>query len=89
MSILEARNSICLSCKQFSFCIMHWGADCKRQGGKKIPRMKSVPHELRWQVDTPAQSNKCDRPEKPEKSAKASSQIKQRFEKIKTKLMTW
>ena len=31
----------CSPCVHFDFCLVNWGTKCKRQGGTKIPRMKS------------------------------------------------
>ncbi|MFA7076838.1 MAG: hypothetical protein WC147_00275 [Syntrophomonas sp.] len=39
----QAATEKCLSCIHYGYCAIYWGADCKRQGGKKIPRMKSRP----------------------------------------------
>lgn len=90
MSLLESRNQICLLCSKFSFCIVHWGPDCKRQGGKRIPRMKSVNTELRWKADKQeAKLYKADKLEKFEKADKLSNQITKMFEPVKTKVMNW
>jgi len=32
----------CLSCRHFKYCRVYWGVNCKRQGGTRIPRMKSL-----------------------------------------------
>jgi len=41
-----AKNAVCketcLSCIHAKFCLVHWGTECKRQGGKRIPRMRSI-----------------------------------------------
>lgn len=32
----------CHTCIDHGYCIVHWGDACKRQGGKRIPRMKTA-----------------------------------------------
>jgi hypothetical protein len=69
----------CLSCSHFGYCIIYWGADCKRQGGKRIPRMKSMPFEERQNVDKQEWK-------KPDKPWKPTIEI---FESIRTKVANW
>ncbi len=38
----ENRVENCLFCSHFGYCLIYWGADCKRQGGHSIPRLKST-----------------------------------------------
>jgi len=40
---IESRTENCASCVHFGYCMVYWGVDCKRQGGKRIPRMKPTP----------------------------------------------
>lgn len=42
----ERKNYCDDFCNHVYRCSVHWGAECKRQGGKRIPRMKSVPNEF-------------------------------------------
>lgn len=35
-------NEECGDCNHFGYCKIYWGTDCKRQGGPRIPRLKSV-----------------------------------------------
>lgn len=34
------RTKACSKCAEVNKCAIHWGKDCNRQGGKKIPRYK-------------------------------------------------
>jgi len=38
---IKTQPDACLPCMHFGFCADNWGKNCKRQGGDKIPRMKS------------------------------------------------
>jgi len=29
-------------CRSINKCAVHWGKDCNRQGGKKIPRFRQI-----------------------------------------------
>lgn len=42
----ESRTENCTSCVHFGYCMVYWGVDCKRQGGKRIPRMKPTPADI-------------------------------------------
>lgn len=33
-------------CHDVYRCSVHWGEDCKKWGGRKIPRMKSIPRDF-------------------------------------------
>jgi hypothetical protein len=33
-------NAKCCRCNHYGFCQIYWGMECKRQGGKRIPRLK-------------------------------------------------
>lgn len=46
MARTEARNENCTPCVHFGYCIVYWGANCKRQGGNRIPRMKPTPDDI-------------------------------------------
>jgi len=35
-------NDLCYPCKHYGFCQIYWGAECKRQGGTRTPRLKSA-----------------------------------------------
>lgn len=40
-------NAECQTCKHFGFCKIYWGAECKRQGGIRTPRLKSAKESLK------------------------------------------
>lgn len=42
MLLKESPARVCVSCHDYKFCSVFWGTDCKRNGGNKIPRMKSI-----------------------------------------------
>jgi len=42
MSGIRTQTQYCLSCCHSGYCQVKWGVDCKRQGGSKTPRMKSI-----------------------------------------------
>ncbi len=46
MSALRTHTQYCLSCCHSGYCQVKWGIDCKRQGGSKTPRMKSITVEI-------------------------------------------
>ena len=89
MSLFKTRTQICLTCSQFSLCAVHWGADCKRQGGKKIPRMKAISIDARWDADKSRKPNKPERAERLEQPNETGSLILKMYEQIKTKVMQW
>lgn len=70
----------CFSCRDNEYCIVYWGLDCKRQGGSRIPRMKtmnSVPSVNRQQIVM---------------STNSSNYVKHKldlFEPIRTKSSKW
>jgi len=49
---------VCDNCKDRNFCLMQWGYDCKRQGGKRIPRMK---YKLENKMINGESTNRTDR----------------------------
>lgn len=38
-------NRKCRKCTHFGFCLIYWGKECKRQGGSRTPRIKSMKGE--------------------------------------------
>lgn len=44
------KNEVCIPCADYHRCEVHWGKNCKRLGGKKIPRQKSIPVK-RWEKE--------------------------------------
>jgi len=75
MAKIKVRNEKCLCCRHFGFCLIPWGAECKRQGGKKIPSMKSLPLKL-----LPRAKKKQDRP---------NNKIINMYGLIRTKKINW
>ena len=66
-------------CNQFYRCNVHWGADCKRQGGKKIPRMKQLAYR----------DYNRGRQVEPEAKEVKRSRIKEVLSAVKTKVVGW
>ena len=79
MAKLESQASFCMSCYHVKFCQVNWGSDCKRQGGKKIPRMKFIAVKEKPTIPETVSKNK----EKPEEK------INKIFDPIKTKVVCW
>ncbi len=79
MTKLAVCTETCLSCHDSRFCLVRWGTECKRQGGKKIPRMKSVPLHPARKVEKPIQK----------KTEKPRPIIFNLFEPISTKATNW
>lgn len=65
-------------CNWFYRCNVHWGAECKRQGGKKIPRMKQFAYREynRGRLE-------------PEVKKVKQSRIKEVLNAVKTKVVGW
>ena len=40
------REAECMHCRYLGRCDVHWGRECRQQGGRKIPRIGN-----RWQED--------------------------------------
>ncbi len=75
MAKTKSRTEQCLYCNHFGFCLIPWGTKCKRQGGKKIPCVKSMPFELR--------------PKGKKKQQKPNNKIIKISESIRTKKTIW
>ncbi len=75
MAKTKVRTEKCLCCRHFGFCLIPWGAECKRQGGRKTPRLKSLPFEL-W-------------PKVKKKQEKTDSKVVTMYESIRTKKTNW
>lgn len=79
MNKQSERNQHCDKyCRQYHRCAVHWGTDCKRQGGRKIPRMKSYPQEFVAETETPVTPRQEKR-----------NRLKEALEAIKTKAVGW
>lgn len=35
-------NDRCTICNHYGYCQIYWGSECKRQGGHRTPRLKTV-----------------------------------------------
>lgn len=46
MAKIASGMEFCNSCVHFGYCMVYWGVECKRQGGKRIPRMKPTPADI-------------------------------------------
>lgn len=74
----ESNVLVCDNCKDRNYCMMQWGLDCKRQGGKKIPRMKyMLENKLKNEVNS----------KRPIRFRNAKSRTIS--DGIKTKLFSW
>ncbi len=73
MAKTKMRTEKCFCCRHFGYCLIPWGTKCKRQGGKKTPRLKSR---------SVVEKKKTDKSE----SRKQKVEI---FEPIRTKAVSW
>lgn len=76
---MDSPEEKCLACDHYGFCQVYWGIDCKRQGGYKIPRMKSLSKETGLKVA-------MTKVEQPKKQRDKKFQI---LEPIRTKVANW
>lgn len=81
MNKIELSMGNCDLCSHFDFCLIHWGIECKRQGGNKIPRFKTSPAEERKR-----NSKKQTARQNPMQLKKQTSEI---TEPIRTKAVRW
>ena len=105
MKNTKSHNENCTSCVHFGYCMVYWGVECKRQGGKRIPRMKPTPVNIlektaETQIELmqvsmyqPDITPTADR-QKPDKSQTNHKQemikkILHIFEPVKTKVANW
>jgi hypothetical protein len=101
----ESGTEYCTSCVHFGYCMVYWGVDCKRQGGKRIPRMKPTPVDIieknarpriepiqivAHMADTLKAVNK-QKSDKPKNTRKPDmfKKIVEIFEPIRTKVANW
>lgn len=56
MTNMELGMGNCVSCNHFGFCKIYWGTECKRQGGGRIPRLKSMKAQAMWQANNKEQN---------------------------------
>ncbi len=101
----ESRTENCTSCVHFGYCMVYWGAECKRQGGKRIPRMKPTPVDIAENTGQPCiepEKVRVNKPDiltlvgketldKPKNSRKPDmlKKIVELFEPIRTKVANW
>lgn len=81
MTQIKSRAETCYSCDNFKFCLVHWGPECKRQGGVKIPRIKSMPVARKHPLPVVKK-------QKVEKKVNLKPGVK-RIEPIITKIANW
>jgi len=81
MAKIEVQVETCHSCHDAGYCIVHWGAACKRQGGNRIPRMKTT--KIKEMDKLEARKQQPNKPEKPKKKNRIG------FEMIRTKAANW
>lgn len=81
MDKIELLMDYCSTCHHFDFCLIHWGADCKRHGGKKIPRLRTTTAEERKKISQRQSAKKL--PKHP------VTQMSEIFEPIRTKAVHW
>lgn len=79
MNIQAERTSTCNSCNHFHRCKVHWGSECKRQGGKRIPRMKSYPQEFHNEVSETVLETRQER----------RSRIREVLDTVRTRVVGW
>ncbi len=72
-------NEKCLDCTHLGYCQPYWGAACKRQGGDRLPRLKSV-----WAQLQPSENDMINVQPQQLKKTKISL-----YQPIKTKHVNW
>jgi tRNA(Arg) A34 adenosine deaminase TadA len=73
-------NAQCSACTHFGYCKIYWGPECKRQGGDKIPLLKSAKEKFNYETNQPVLA-------KPETES-ANRRFKQ-YEPIRTRVVYW
>lgn len=74
----------CKSCNHYGFCLTLWGTECKRQGGHRIPRLKTT--SVRASKKRLGKKHLCEKTKLP--NGKAQQKINT-FESIKTRKVSW
>ncbi|MEA4925116.1 MAG: hypothetical protein VB084_07360 [Syntrophomonadaceae bacterium] len=74
----QSPNKKCRTCMHFGYCKVYWGIHCKRQGGAKIPKLKTIYEETRLMAAKP------DERPKPQRSKKTEI-----LDPIRTKAVNW
>lgn len=91
MGQIDSYTKDCSSCCHFGFCVVYWNADCKRQGGSRIPRLKSHANKVKFRIDKMVSEQPKRANEPPQRSmgkTKPKQQINM-FEPIRTKAANW
>jgi len=76
---IESHLANCDSCNHLGFCEIYWGAECKRQGGKKTPRLKSMHAKAKLM----ASNNEQKQP------VKRVVEVAKMSEPIRTRVVNW
>jgi hypothetical protein len=63
MAKIEFQIETCRACHDAAYCTVHWGPACKRQGGNRIPRMKTTNVTGLDKIEK-EQPNKVEKPRK-------------------------
>jgi len=72
-------NEKCYGCSHYGFCQIYWGTECRRHGGKRIPRLKT---RLLDKQNAPSKNKIVQK--------HASSQLNRKtFEPIRTRRVNW
>ena len=79
MNLQEERTSYCEAhCRHIYNCKVHWGKDCTRMGGRRIPRMGYYPREFQKEP-----------PEQAETQQEKKSWIKGVLDTVRTRVVGW
>lgn len=105
MKKTESGMEFCTSCVHFGYCMVYWGVECKRQGGKRIPRMKPTPADILEKASRPGRQSVQvseyepamltavvpTKSDKPKTTRKPEmlKKITRIFEPIRTKVANW
>jgi hypothetical protein len=79
MNTQTERITTCTPCNHFHRCKVHWGSECRKQGGKRIPRMKSYPQEFHAElseIQVEAKQEKRNR-------------IREELDTVRTRVVGW
>jgi hypothetical protein len=79
-------NEKCLDCNHLGYCQPYWGAACRRQGGTRLPRLKSTGIQLKLSEINLMKSQKRDSKNIPKKMKKVKPGLSQ---PIKTRPVNW
>ncbi len=80
MNTQTERITACTPCNHFHRCKVHWGSECRKQGGRRIPRMKSYPQEM---FDEPISETVL------ETRQERRSRIREVLDTVRTRIVGW